>query len=203
MDVERHAIGVARWLLGSCPVEAHTQRSRSDWPRLAAGGRSVFVRLADWEAMYSLAMCRVSLAVLALLAGTAVAKAETIALLPAQGINVESGTLDAARDILEGDLVRGGRAVIPVGDPIGAGDFTRTGRAGGAGSEGRLRRRPAYHPTRIELTRAAGGLSGAVRRDRLYGGSDRDVLRRSQRSAPATGARIRGEQLARQDGGAR
>jgi hypothetical protein len=62
-------------------------------------------------------MRKVWVAVLALLAGTAVAKAETIALLPAQGINVESGTLAAARDILEGDLARGGRTVILVGDP--------------------------------------------------------------------------------------
>lgn len=71
--------------------------------------------------MYSVPMRKVWLVILALLAGTAVAKAETIALLPAQGINVESGTLDAARDILEGDLVRGGRAVIPVGDPTAQG----------------------------------------------------------------------------------
>ena len=66
-------------------------------------------------------MCKVWIVVLALLAGTAAAKAESIALLPAQGINVEAGTLDAARDILQGDLVRGGRAVIPVGDPTAQG----------------------------------------------------------------------------------
>ena len=66
-------------------------------------------------------MCKVWIVVLALLGGTAAAKAESIALLPAQGINVEAGTLDAARDILQGDLVRGGRAVIPVGDPTAQG----------------------------------------------------------------------------------
>ena len=66
-------------------------------------------------------MRKVWLAVLILLAGTAAAKAETIALLPTQGINVESGTLDAARDILEGDLARGGRTVMLVGDPTAQG----------------------------------------------------------------------------------
>ncbi len=62
-------------------------------------------------------MKRASLAIVVLLAAAASARAETIALLPAQGINVEDGTLQAARDMLQGNLARGGRTVILTGDP--------------------------------------------------------------------------------------
>lgn len=66
-------------------------------------------------------MCRLSLAVIVLLAAAANARAETIALLPAQGINVEDGALQASRDLLQGDLARQGRTVLLVGDPSAQG----------------------------------------------------------------------------------
>ena len=66
-------------------------------------------------------MCKVYLVTVILLAAAATARAETVALLPAQGINVDDGTLAAARDMLQGDLVRGGRTVVLVGDPAAPG----------------------------------------------------------------------------------
>ena len=98
-------------------------------------------------------MRNVSLIVIVLLAATANARAESVALLPAQGINVEDGTLQAARDMLQGDLARLGRTVILAGDP--AAQPISPEQALRAGADARTDFAALLHLTRLGSTTRA------------------------------------------------
>ncbi len=98
-------------------------------------------------------MHRASLVIIVLLGMAANARAETVALLPTQGINVEEGTLEAARDMLQGNLARGGRTVVLAGAP--AAQAISPQQALQAGAEARADFAAVLHLTRLGSTTRA------------------------------------------------
>jgi hypothetical protein len=132
----------------------------------------------------------IAVAVLVSLAKPALAGAQTVAVLPPSGVNVEDGTLSAAQDILRGHLAHTGRfhTVVALAGEVGGrevGPQAAIGLARGAGVDLAV----VLHLTRlgtnaqVRMTTYAAATGAIVYADRMTAASTDDVDRVLERLA--------------------